>query len=248
MGGEPQRPHVDFQAPPGRQVPRRPGLHLRRRQVHLRPPAGEVGGRQGGLHRRRQGRAVGEVRDQVPDEGAVRLPGPRPRRLLRLHHQRGRRLEGRRRPQQDDHGHGALHAGRLEGRAADGLQEEPGLLQERAAARRRGRRPDHPRRGEHGGRPEDRADPPRLHRGQQELDPPEGREDADRLSVVAPRIRLPEHQCEPRSAEGRARPPGHQLGSRPRRGTPGRRRWLRASHRPVHGADEGVGSFPRSSG
>ena len=95
-------------------------------------------------------------------------------------------------------GNRPLHAGRLEGRAADGLQEEPELLQEGAALRRRGRDPDHPGRGEHRRGPPRRADPPRLHRGQQELEPPEGREGPHRLPVVAPRLRLPQHQREPR--------------------------------------------------
>ena len=155
---------------------------------------------------------------------------------------------GRRRPQQDRDGHRPLHAGRLEGRAADGLQEEPELLQEGPALRRRGRDPDHPGRGEHRRRAPRRTDPPRLHRGQQELEPPEGREGAHGLPVLAPRLRLPQHQREPRqragrqalAPQGRPRPPGHQLRRRPERDPPGRRRRLRAADRARHRADEAV--------
>jgi Bacterial extracellular solute-binding proteins, family 5 Middle len=66
----------------------------------------------------------------------------------------------------------------------------------------------HPRREQYRRRAQDRADPARLHRGQQELQPPEGREDPDRLPQLPSRLRLRQHQREPRPAEGCAGAPG----------------------------------------
>src|SRR5439155_11530301 len=89
-----------------------------------------------------------KVRREVHDEGALRRPARRPRRLLGLHHQRGRREEARR-SQQGRGGDGTVRARGLEGRATDGPQEEPELLQEGAAARLPGDPARDPRRGEH---------------------------------------------------------------------------------------------------
>src|SRR5439155_5723165 len=61
------------------------------------------------------------------------------------------------------------------------------------------------------------------------------REGADRLSLVAPRLRLSQHQRQPRAAEGRARPPGDLVrggpGPDPARGRLGFRPPHRAGHR-----------------
>ena len=105
---------------------------------------------------------------------------------------------------------------------------------------------DHPRRGQHRRRAPHRADPPRLHRGQQELQPPQGREDADRLPQLAPRLRLPQHQREPRAAQGRPRAPGDQLGGGPQPGHARRRRRLRPPHRAGDRAHEAVAAPRRA--
>ena len=238
VGGEQGRPHLDVQAPAGREVPRRPGADLGRRQVHLRPALREVAG-QVGLHRGGQGRAGGEVPGQVRHQGAVRRPPRLARRLLGLHHQRGRHQEVRR-PEQGRAGHGPLHPRGLEGGAAAHPQEAPPVLQEGPALRGPGNLEDDPRRGEHRGRAPHRPDPARLHRGQQELESPQGREDAHRLSQLAAGLRLPQHQRQPGSAEGCARPPGHQLGGGSERGAARGRRRLRAPHRAGHAAHEGL--------
>src|SRR5207249_1323202 len=61
VADQPRRAHVDVQAAPGREVPRRPGVHLGGREVLVRPPAREVGRRQVGLQRGRQDRAGRQV-------------------------------------------------------------------------------------------------------------------------------------------------------------------------------------------
>jgi len=230
LADQPGRAHVDLQAPRGRALPRRPGADLRRRQVHLRPALREVA-REVGLHRGGPRRAHGALRGEVPDEGALRGAPRGARRLLGLHPQRGRDQEARR-PQHGRPRHGPLHAAGLEGRAADGPQAPPALLQEGAAPRGRGHPPDHPGRGEYRRGAPHGPDPPRLPRGQQELQPPEGREDADRLPELPSRLRLPQHQREPRAAPGRPRATGDQLG---RGSEPGAAR-RRLGVRPAHGA------------
>ncbi len=57
------------------------------------------------------------------------------------------------------------------------LKRHPGLLQEGPALRRRGEPAHHPRRGQYRRGAPHRPAPARVHRGQQELQPPEGRED-----------------------------------------------------------------------
>ena len=141
-----------------------------------------------------------------------------------------------RRPQQGRGRHRPLHAGRLEGRAADDAQEARGLLQEGAAVRRPGRPAHHPRRGQHRGRAADGPDPPRVHRGQQELQPAQGGEVADRLSLLAAGLRLPQHQRQPGPAQGRARAAGHLVCGGPRPGHARGRLRLRPAHRAGHRA------------
>ena len=235
---------MDLQAPPGRQVPRRPGDDVGRRQVHVRPPLREVAG-QVRLHRRRQGGAGGQVRRQVHDQGAVRGDARGARRLLGLHHQRGGDQEARG-SQQGGARHRALHARRLEGGAADGAEAPPELLQEGPALPRRGEPPHHPRRGQYRRGAPHRAAPARVHRGQQELQPPEGREGADRLPQLAPRLRLPQHQRDAGAAQGRPRAPGDQLGGGPRPGHARGRRRLRPAHRARDGAHEAVAAPGRA--
>ena len=89
VGDEQGRPHLDLQAAPGGEVPRRPGDDHRGREVHVRPPLREEPG-QVRLHRGGQGRAGRQVRGEVRHQGALRGPARRAGRLLGLHHQRGR--------------------------------------------------------------------------------------------------------------------------------------------------------------
>ena len=126
------------------------------------------------------------------------------------------------------------------------LKRHPGYFKKGAAVRGRGRSPDHSRRGQHRGGPSHRADPSRVHRGQQELQPAQGREDAHRLPQLAARLRLPQHQRHPRPAQGRARPSGHQLDGGSLPGPAGGRGGLRPPHRARHRADEAVAA-PRGA-
>ena len=175
---------------------------------------------------------AGKYARQVHDQGAVRGDARGARRLLGLHHQRGGDQEARG-SQQGGARHRALHARRLEGRAADGAEAPPELLQEGPALPRRGEPAHHPRRGQYRRGAPHRADPARVHRGQQELQPPEGREVADRLPQLAPRLRLPQHQRDAGAAQGRPRAPGDQLGGGPRPGhARGRRPASAGSPRP----------------
>ena len=105
----------------------------------------------------------------------------------------------------------------------------------------------HPRRGQHRGRAAHRPDPPRVHRGQQELQPAQGREVADRLSQLAPRLRLPQHQREPRA---RSRTCGCGRPSRGRSTAPRSCAWppraSAGSPPPATGADEAVAAPRRA--
>src|SRR5206468_11991043 len=66
------------------------------------------------------------------------------------------------------------------------------------------------------------------------------------LSELPSRLRLPQHQREPRAVEGRPGAPGDQLGRGPEPGAARRRRRVRPAHGARHGAHEAVAA-PRGA-
>ena len=220
----------------GCEVPRRPGADIGRRQVHVRPAVREVAG-QVRLHRRRQGGAG----RQVPGSSSSprsRSPGSSPHSAASGASSSARpgsrsTAISTRRPR-----HRALHARRLEGRAADGPKAATRLFSEGPAVRRRAPPriipeqaniwpPSAPARS---GAPSSRTT---------RLRPPEGREEPDRLPLLRLGYNYRGRQRQPPAPEGCSGAPGHPA----RRGRSQGLAWPpRASPacRPGHRPDEGV--------
>ena len=165
----------------GRQVPQRPRVRVRRRQVQLRAgprPQGELRRARVPLGHRCHG-DPGQVHDPDPHQAAERVaPCRHGGRLVVDHPQGSRRGEGR--PPPDRRRHRPVHLPGVDAPESSQGAEESRLLGQGEAVRRRPRAQGHPGRGEHHRPAPHGQRPPRAARGQQELPPGQGRQAAHR--------------------------------------------------------------------
>ena len=239
---ERRRQDVDLQAAAGREIPQRPGVRRRRREVQLRarprPEARVRWARLSLRHRDHRSRRQAHRADR--HQAAERLALGRHGRELVVH--RAARSE---RPAPHRRGHRSLHPAGMDTAEPSQSAEESRLLGQGQALRGRGGDQDHSRRGQYH-RPAPHGEyPPRAPRGQQELPPRKGRQAADRSSIAAARLRHGEYQPWAEALHGRAGPPGPRFGRRSHRDPPGGRGRPRIGHRPPDARHEAVGPSRR---